>query len=74
MKRCLNGTGLPSPSLLPPEAHCPALSLQRCQEEEGPTWLAGSSSSLLSEDPSASFSGGAGTRVLLLAVLGLPSF
>jgi len=38
------------------------------------TWLAGSSSSLLSEEPSVFFSGGAGARGLLLAALELPSF
>lgn len=51
-----------------------ALSLQCPKEKERPTWLAGSSSSLLSEEPSVFFSGGAGARGLLLAALELPSF
>lgn len=39
-----------------------------CRDKVQPTWLGGSSSSLLSEDPSGFFSGGAGVTVLLLAV------
>lgn len=74
MKCRLNGKELPSPPLHPPEAHCPALSLQCLKEKAGPTWLAGSSSPLLSEDLLAFFSGRAGARVLLLAVLESLSF
>lgn len=71
VKCCLNGKGLPSlPPSQGPAAPCP----QCPKEKEGPTWLAGSSSSLLSEDPSAFFSGGAGARGLLLAALELASF
>lgn len=51
----------------------PALSPRVLRYNAWPTCLAGSSS-LLVEDPSAFFSGGAGARVLLLAVLELPSF
>lgn len=61
-------------SVLAPHRQPAALSLWCPKGEEGPTWLAGSSSSLLSEDPSAFFSGAAGTRGLLLAALELPSF
>lgn len=72
VKCCLNGKDLPST----PQASSPA-QLRACcvlREKVQPTWLAGSSSSLLSEDPSAFFFGVAGASVLLLAALELLSF
>lgn len=71
MKCCLNGKVLPSPPRGLP-AQLGACSLLR--EKDGPTWLAGSSSSLLSEDPLAFFSWDAGYRILIWAVSELPSF
>lgn len=64
----------PPPPQPPPQALLPYSELQCPKEKEGHTWVAGSSSSLLSEDPSAFFSGGAGAWALLFAVLELPSF
>lgn len=60
--------------LAPPEACWPNLEPSLLREKDRPTWLAGSSSSLLSEDASAFFSWDAGPRILILTVLELPSF
>lgn len=43
-------------------------------EQPQPTWADGRSSSLLSEDPSILFSGGAGPEALLLVGWEIPSF
>lgn len=71
MKCCLNGKALSSPPRGLP-AQLRACSLLR--EKDRPTWLAGSSSSLLSEESLAFFSWDAGAGILILVVLELPSF
>lgn len=65
MKCCLNGKALSSPP-----RGLPA----QLREKDRPTWLAGSSSSLLSEESLAFFSWDAGAGILILVVLELPSF